>query len=80
MNRIVAYSLVLLSVVTFLSCKGGYSFTGGDVGEAELYSVYMFPNQAPLVNPNLSIEFTENLKQEILQQTPLQLVERGGDL
>ena len=80
MNRIVGYSLVLFLALTFWACRGGYSLTGGDVGEAESYSVYMFPNQAPLVNPNLSIQFTENLKQEILQQTPLQLVERGGDL
>ncbi len=80
MKRIVGYSLVFILALTFWTCKGGYSFTGGDVGEAESFSVYVFPNQAPLVNPNLSIQFTENLKQEILQQTPLQLVERGGDL
>jgi hypothetical protein len=80
MNRIVGYSLVIFSAFALWTCKGGYSLTGGDVGDAESYSVYMFPNQAPLVNPNLSILFTENLKQEILQQTPLQLVTRGGDL
>jgi hypothetical protein len=80
MKRVLGFTLLILGAVSFWACKGGYSFTGGDVGEAETYSVYMFPNQAPLVNPNLSIQFTENLKQEILQQTPLQLVERGGDL
>jgi hypothetical protein len=71
---------LLVSVSLIIACSGGYSFTGGDVGEAKTYSVYRFPNQAKLINPNLSIQFTENLKQEILEQTPLQLVERGGDL
>ena len=72
---------LLIGVIALLTaCSGGYSFTGGDVGEAVTYSVSQFPNHAPLVNPNLSIAFTENLKQNILEQTPLELIVKGGDL
>jgi len=79
-TKIYFIGLFALTVGIFTACSGGYSFTGGDVGEAKTYSVYRFPNRAPLVNPNLSIQFSENLKQNILEQTPLELVSKGGDL
>ncbi len=79
-NSIKYFGLIFFALSLFVGCSGGYSFTGGDVGSAKTYTVKWFPNHAPLVNPNLSIEFTEKLKQEILEQTPLELVVKGGDL
>jgi hypothetical protein len=62
------------------ACSGSYSFTGGDVGNAKTFSVDFFQNYAPLVNPNLSQQFTEELKDIFVQQTNLKLRPDGGDL
>lgn len=70
----------ILFLVIISSCGGGYSFTGGSVGEAETIAVNYFPNQAALVNPNLSIQITEAIKDIFVQQTPLELVEGNADM
>ena len=73
----------LLSITVLLvlySCGGGYSFTGADVGEAKTITVDFFPNNADLVNPQLSQTFTEKLRDNFVQQTPLNLTQSGGDL
>ena len=62
------------------ACSGGYSFTGGDVGAAKTLSIQRFDNNAPLVNPKLSQQFTETLQQVMVRQTPLSLVRNDGDL
>lgn len=70
--------LAILSLMT--ACGGGYSFTGADVGEAKTITVEFFPNNADLVNPQLSQTFTEKLRDNFVQQTPLELTQSGGDL
>jgi hypothetical protein len=74
--------LVVLAVVAVLvaSCKGGYSFTGGDVGNAKTLSVEAFSNRADLINPMLAQRFTTELQAVMVRQTPLSLVSREGDL
>lgn len=76
MRKFVAF----LSLAVLAACSGGYSFTGGDVGAAKTVSVDFFPNYAELVQPQLSQIFTEKLRDIFIRQTPLELVERGGDL
>jgi hypothetical protein len=73
---------VLLGLLIFSlsACVGGYSFTGGSVGEAKTISVSYFDNRAALVNPNLSIQLTEAMKDIFVQQTPLELVEGNADM
>ncbi len=68
-----------LLLAVLVGCTGGYSFTGGDVGEAKTVSVERFPNNAPLVQPNLSQFLTEAIKDIFIQQTNLRLVEDDGD-
>ncbi len=63
-----------------IACTGGYSFTGGDVGNAKTISVAQFPNYSELFQPNLSQNFTEALRDIFVQQTRLSLVPRDGDL
>ncbi len=72
----------MLAVVAVLvaSCKGGYSFTGGDVGNAKTLSVEAFGNRADLINPMLAQRFTTELQAVMVRQTPLSLVSREGDL
>ena len=60
---------------------GIYSFTGASIPpEAKTVSVAYFPNHAQLVNPLLSNGFTSALRDAIMNQTPLEMVETGGDL
>ncbi len=62
------------------ACGGGYSFTGGSVGEAKTISVDYFANQALQVNPDLSQRLTEQIKTTFIQQTPLDLTTDQADL
>ncbi len=65
----------------FLSaCSGGYSFTGGDVGNANTISIDFFPNNADLVQPQLSQIFTEALRDRFVRQTRLELISSEGDM
>jgi len=69
-----------LSALLAAGCKGGYSFTGGDVGNARTLSVEAFGNRAELVNPMLAQRFTTELQTVMVRQTTLSLVGREGDL
>ncbi|MGY5351978.1 LptE family protein [Wenyingzhuangia sp. IMCC45533] len=71
--------LALLTLTTMISC-GIYSFTGGDTGNAKTIQVDFFNNNAQLVEPTLSQEFTINLQDFFITQTNLNLVKSGGDL
>jgi hypothetical protein len=74
--------IILFSVIaaTFYGC-GIYSFTGASIPvQAKTFSVDHFPNNAPLVNPTLSQNFTDALKDKFTRQTTLQLINGIGDL
>ena len=57
-------------------------FTGGTLSpEVKTFSVQYFSNRAPLVNPNLSDRFTEELKEKFRSQTTLdEIVDGEGHL
>lgn len=57
-----------------------YSFTGADTGNAKTFQVNFFQNIAPLIEPQLDIDFTNALQDLIQTQTNLNLVTSGGDL
>ena len=68
--KVLFLSFCVAFVVT--ACKVSYSFTGGTLSpEVKTFSVQFFPNRAPLVNPNLSNQFTEALKEKFRGQTTL---------
>lgn len=71
---------IALSGLLVAACSGGYSFTGGDVGEAKTLSVASFDNQADLVNPQLAGLLTEGIQDVMVRQSPLKLVPRDGDM
>jgi hypothetical protein len=75
-------NLIFLFVLTFfivLSC-GTYSFTGGSTGDAKTIQINTFPNNASLVEPTLSHNFTQALQDRFLRQTNLTQTNSGGDL
>lgn len=66
--------------LAFQGC-GIYSFSGASIpAEAKTVSVAYFPNHAQLVNPMLSDAFTNALRDAMMNQTPLDMVDEGGDL
>jgi hypothetical protein len=74
---------VFLATITILSlsCKVSYTFTGASIApDVKTFSVYYFPNRARLVNPTLSNDFTEKLKEKLLKQTSLREQTENGDL
>ncbi|MCF6214136.1 MAG: LPS assembly lipoprotein LptE [Flavobacteriaceae bacterium] len=74
-----AIIIVVLILATTQSC-GVYSFTGGSTGDAKTIQIDYFPNNAQLVEPRLSNEFTLALQDLFLRQTNLNLIKSNGDL
>lgn len=75
--------LCLLIGVVLTACSISYKFNGAssiDYTKVKTITIKDFPNQAPLVYPQLSQEFTEALKDIYTRQTRLQLVNDNGDL
>jgi hypothetical protein len=79
MKKRIFISLLALSTLFLVRC-GVYGFTGGDVGSAKTIQVDFFPNQAQLIEPVLSQDFTIALQDLFTRQTNLTLVSSNGDL
>jgi hypothetical protein len=58
-----------------------YSFTGASIPpEVKTIQIGQFPNNAPLINPTLSQEFTDGLRDKFQSQTSLIMVNGDGDM
>lgn len=80
--RMKARIAILVLTLAFV-CQGCgiYSFSGASIpAEAKTVSVDYFPNHAQLVNPMLSNNLTNALRDAMTNQTTLDMVETGGDL
>lgn len=71
---------IAIAALAFASCKGGYSFTGGNVGDAKSVYVGFFDNNAQIVNPEMSQVVTEAIKDIFVQQTSLELNDGPSDM
>ena len=68
--------VISLCILFSIGCRVHISLTGGSVNpNAKTVYVATFPNNASLVNPNLSQEFTTALKDRIQTQTPLTIID-----
>jgi len=76
----VRLSVLFALLFTLTGCRGGYSFTGGNVGEAKSIHVGFFENNAQIVNPEMSQIVTEGIKDIFVQQTSLSLVDGPADM
>ena len=74
-------SFLLLTLIFLYGC-GVYSFTGGtiDTTTIKTISIQTFYNNAPLGPSNMSVLFTESIKDYYQQNTSLELVDNNGDL
>ncbi len=71
---------IIITSVTLTNCSI-YSFSGASIPqEAKTISVKTFQNNASLVNPTLSNQLTEALKNKFQSQTNLNIVPSNGDL
>ena len=74
-------TVILILWVGFSACKVTYSFTGANISaDVKTFSVDYFANRAKLINPTLSTDFTEKLKEKMLKQTSLKEESETGDL
>ena len=72
------YTLLFL----FTSCSISYKFNGANINYQTTHSISIadFPNNAPLVNPTLSNNLSEGIRDLYQRQTRLQILRKGGDL
>ncbi|SHM98036.1 LptE family protein [Polaribacter sp. KT 15] len=79
MKKLIYTVLFTISSFLLIGC-GIYGFTGGDVGNAKTIQVDFFPNQAQLIEPTLSQQFTNELQDLFTRQTNLSPTPNNGDL
>lgn len=81
MNWKGAKSILLVAAFTTAFGCGIYSFTGASISpEVKTISIQTFYNNAPLGPSNMSVLFTESIKDYFQQNTNLELVDNNGDL
>ena len=83
MQRKFLMAVVLATIIISIapSCKISYSFTGANLSpNVKTFAVYYFPNRARLVNPTLSQNFTEKLREKLQRQTSLNELTEDGDI
>ncbi|MEI8101071.1 MAG: LptE family protein [Bacteroidota bacterium] len=80
--RSIYFVLLFLAVATS-GCKPFwkyYDFKGANIpADINTFSVTFFSNEAQLVNPQLSMNFTEKLKSKFQTETRLGMVSSNGD-
>lgn len=80
MKKHLSLLLAIALILCFQGC-GIYSFTGASIPpEAKTFSVQQFPNNALLVEPLLSDQFSTALRDRFMNQTSLQMTSVNGDL
>ncbi len=74
--------IALLSLLALSNCGTvSYSLSGASIpAAAKTVSVQYIPNNAPIVNPQLSQNLTDALKDKFQSQTSLKLINGTGDL
>lgn len=82
MKRFLFLTIVFaIFLVSMPACKINYGFTGANLSAAvKTYTVYYFPNRARLINPTLSQNFTEDLREKLRRQTSLNELSENGDI
>jgi hypothetical protein len=69
--------LLLLCLSVMNSC---YSFTGSSLKDEKTIQINEFPNNAPLVNPTLSQQFSTDIQNRFLQRTTLKGTKENPDI
>ncbi len=76
MNKIkIIFGFIILSL--FQQC---YSFTGSSLTDEKTIQINEFPNNAALVNPTLSQQFSTDIQNRFLQRTTLKGTKQNPDI
>ena len=78
----VGHILLFGLLLVLSSCSISYRFNGANINYQTTHTISIadFPNNAPMVNPTLSNNLSEGIRDLYQRQTRLQLLRRGGDL
>lgn len=80
-NKILIPLLALAAAAAFAACKVSYSFSGTSIqSDVESITINYVEYRALRVNPNLSNQMTEALKEKFRKLTRLEQVDEEGDL
>ena len=79
MKRI-GFLLTVAMLLAFTGCQIRYSFSGGQFSGAKTFSVVYLKPATALASPTYAQRITESLKDVMLSQSPLTLVDKKGDL
>lgn len=82
-GHIVLYTTLFLFLALLLpACSISYKFNGANINYQTTHSISIadFPNNAAMVNPTLSNNLTESIRDIYQRQTRLQVLRKGGDL
>ena len=71
-----------LTLLSFSGCSISYKFNGANINYETTHSISIadFPNNAAMVNPNLSPHLPETIRDLFQRQTRLIILSKGGDL
>ncbi len=80
--KTIIFSLMGIVCMSLTACSISYRFNGAsiDYTKTQTISIADFPNHAALVNPSLSNDFSEALRDIFARQTRLEMVPQNGDL
>lgn len=82
-GHIVLHTTLSLFLALLLpACSISYKFNGANINYQTTHSISIadFPNNAAMVNPTLSNNLTESIRDIYQRQTRLQVLRKGGDL
>jgi hypothetical protein len=77
MNQLKNLLLLIISVGFLNSC---YSFSGSSLTDEKTVQINEFPNNAALVNPTLSQQFSTDIQNRFLQRTTLKGTKQNPDI
>lgn len=82
MKHFALYCTLCLIAYTLHSCAISIKFNGASIDYSTTHSIGIadFPNNAALVNPSLSNNLSEGIRDLFSRQTRLQIGRKGGDL
>lgn len=75
-------ALAVCCILLLSGCSISYKFNGANINYQTTHSISIadFPNNAPMVNPTLSNNLSEGIRDIYQKQTRLQILSKGGDL
>ena len=73
---------LVLVMCLFSGCSVSFKFNGANINYQTTHSISIadFPNNAAMVNPTLSNNLSEGIRDLYQRQTRLEILPRGGDL